>query len=261
LRIFCRFFGVINIIALILLNHEYISIEIYSIFFCKEPEMIDSEESDDNDEESEAYISELLKDENFDNFLKECKNKFKNNLKNLFSMINGENNESINENEGGENDQNEDRKYFPEEIDELIEERIKDKYFKNLAKYLIRSKLNQKKKKKNRKNFINEDMDNSVEEEENSEENEENDEEVNKNENEDQQISDEKELKFNTETIKSFLVNSLYCFVEAGLTYFTICLLLLFIFHLEQNIFIIWCYYALFIILLIRVNIDFFFNF
>lgn len=257
LRIFCRLFGVINIIALILLNHEYLTIEIITIFIRKEPEISEGEEEEENDEESENYISELLNDENFDKFLKECKLKFKNNLKNLYTMLNKEreNNESINENELGEENEIDDSKYFPEEIDELIEERIKDKYFKNLARFLITSKLNKKKKKKHNVNYNEDDMEHSYEDEEIYEENEEEEDiKENKNKN-DHPRNNEETIKFDKESLMNFLSSSAYFFVEIGLTYFTVCLLLLFIFQLEQNMFILWSYYILLIILLARVSV------
>ena len=259
LRIFCRLFGVINIIALILLNHEYISIEINTIFIRKEPEISEGEEFEENDEESETYISELLNDENFDKFLKECKVKFKNNLKNLYALLNKEkeNNESINENEIGEENEIDDPNHLPEEIDELIEERIKDKYFKNLAKFLITSKLNKKKRKKQYLNNNLEDLENSVEEEEeNYEENEEEDEVKASRIKNDQLINEEMSVKFDKESIINFVSGTAFYFVEIGLTYFTVCLLLLYIFRLEQNMIILCAYYLLLIILLARVSFN-----
>jgi hypothetical protein len=280
LRIFCRFFGVINIIALILLNHEYLTIEINTIFIRKEPEIVVEDEVEENDKENENYISELLKDEYFDKFLKECKIKFKDNLKSLYTLLNKEraNNKNLNENELGEENEIDDSKYFPEEIDELIEEKIKDKYFKNLARFLITNKLNKKKRKKHCVNSNEVDFELSYEEEENNEEIEENEKKEENQENEENDENEENEeeeeikpskiknenmkseelkIKFDKETIFSFLMNSAYYFVEIGLTYFTICLLLLYIFQLEQNMFILWSYYTLLIILLARVKIKF----
>lgn len=258
LRIFCRLFGVVNIIALILLNHEYLSIEINTIFIRKEPEISEGEELEENDEEIETNIAELLNDENFDKFLKECKIKFKDNLKNLYSLLNKEreNGESINENELVEENEIDYSKYFPEEIDELIEERIKDKYFKNLARFLITSKLNKKKKKKQNLNY--EDLENSCEDEENYEENEEEEEEVKPNRIKNENLKNEEmRIKFDNESIFNFFYHTVYYFIEIGLTYFTVCLLLLFIFQLEQNMFIIWAYYVLLITILARVSLSF----
>ncbi len=224
----------------------------------KGPEDFEEEEFEENNQETETYISELLKDENFDKFLKESKIKFKNNLKFLYKLVNKEkeNNEggAINEVELGDEIEIDESKYFPEEIDELIEERIKDKYFKNIAKFLITSKLNKKKKKKQNFTLNFEDLVITNDDEENCEENEEEDEvkSSSKNKNEFNRNM-EKTVKFDKESIYSFFIGIAYYFVDIGLTYFTICLIFIHIFHLETTFFILWVYYALLIILLARV--------
>lgn len=203
--------------------------------------------------------------------------KFKNNLKNLYTLLNNSNkdtSENNKENELAEENEIDENKYFPEEIDELIEERIKDKYFKNLAKFLITSKLKKKKKRNssinNNNHFnLNDEFDNSFDEN-NYEENEENEDDEENNNNKDENFEEkfvtrnknknenfkkeEKIVKFDKESLKGFFVEFAYSLVEMSLTYFTVCLLLLFIFQLEQNVFITSAYYVLFVILLCRVN-------
>lgn len=228
-----------------------------TIFIRKDPELSEDDD-EENEEENETYISELLNDEYFEKFLKECKLKFKNNLKNLYTMLNKErsNNESINENEINEENEIDDSKYFPEDIDELIEERIKDKYFKNLARFLIANKLNKKKKKKLNYPFTEEDFEFSNDDEENNEENE-IDEEINSLKNKHENLKkQELKIKFDKETFYNFCLELAYFLIDIGLTYSTICLLLLFIFQLEQNIFILLSYYVILIFLLARVRLN-----
>lgn len=125
----------------------------------------------------------------------------------------------------------------------------------------------------NNNNFnLNDEFENSFDEN-NYEENEENEEdEDNNNHNKDENFEDkignknyinkiehfkkeEKIVKFDKENIIGFLLEFGYSFFEMNFTYFTVCLLLLFIFQLEQNVFITSAYYVLLIMLLSRVKI------
>ena len=118
--------------------------------------------------------------------------------------------------------------------------------------------MNKKKKKKHSNNHNEEDLENSFEEEENCEENEEEDEIKASRKRKEQTKNKQLDFKFDKESFKSFFSSITYYFVEIGLTYFTVCLLLLFIFQLEQNMFILWSYYILLIILLARVRFCFY---
>ena len=111
LRIFFRLTGVINIILLVVLNHDFISVEIYNIFFKKEKTKSKKNEKTEEDDESEIYYSELLNDENIDKFLDECKIKFKNNVRSFYQLLinNGENVEDL----------------FPDDIEILNEKHFK----------------------------------------------------------------------------------------------------------------------------------------
>lgn len=242
-----------NIIFLIVLNYDFISIEFYNIFIKKEKKRYKkkerkSEEDDSDENDSDMDYSELLTDENIEKFLQDCKIKFKDNVRSFYQML-------INTGENVEDLFPDDIEFLTqkkpqEEIEKFLEEKIKDKYFKSLAKYIIASKL-QKKKIKNylTKNYdeeINSDCDDSdiiFEEEIEIDE------------------DDVKEILLPTymESFKNFIYN-LYGYVfDTVLSYLSLVLMILFTSHLEKNVFVIICYYVLNILLLIKVIFFFIF--
>jgi hypothetical protein len=233
-------------------------VEFYNIFLKKEKKRYIKKnklEEDNEDDDSDMDYSELLTDENIEKFLRDCKIKFKDNVKSFYQLL-------INNGENAEDLFPEDFEYLTqkrtqEEIDQLLEERIKDKYFKNLAKYIIASKLQKKKIKKyitknqNYDDDINEeDSDNSeliIEEEVEIEE-----EDIN------EIVSISLEEKF-----YNFICNFILYIIDLIFSYFTLVLVLLFITHMEKNIFIVSCFYVLNFLLLMKVHyfIIFIFNY
>lgn len=264
LKLFCRLAGVINIIALIFLNHEYLSANLFSLL--KRSDINENKEQEQDDEINDDYeeeenenendgegegedLSEFLNDENFEKFLQDCKFKFKNNLRSLYGILNKDHQfESINDIDPEDIEIEED-KYYPEEIDEIIEERIRDKYLKNFARFLINMKINKKKananNNKNTNSYNEGQVKSNLIDEEKNENNINNDINVNKN---------ETNFNFSKENLILFTGESIYSFIDIGLTYFTLCLLLLYVHELEQNIFILCGYYVMIFIIMTKVK-------
>ena len=73
--------------------------------------------------------------------------------------------------------------------------------------------------------------------------------------------NNEKRFDFSKENLIFFTGESIYSFIDIGLTYFTLCLLLLYAHELEQNIFILCGYYVMIFIIMTKVKNKFKFFF
>lgn len=253
-QLICVLLGSANIIGLLYLNHEFTSIEFYNIFIKKRPKRKKKPKIEEKDTTEEDLI-ELLKEENIDKFLNECKEKYKNSSKGFFQFL-MDDQESVEDIffrdlEFIEANKNQD------EIEEILEKRIKNKYYRDLAKIIIVTRLVNNKANKLKETYMSEEIEEEYEEDDepyffdNTVSISNNNKDCNDNNSE---RNNNEEFLYLERSYKRILLEFLIFVIDTLFSYATLVLLLLFITHLDKNLITVYGYYIINFLLLMKVR-------